>query len=425
MIGPAAVDPAYMGGGSAQVLMEPVPTPAEAIMRRFGRQARVAVEPGCASRLQAVPLERSGALPAGEGQQPGLTLEYLTTDSGGEHVVAREVRATSSLMWVQGLAAEAADASRLRATKVRLIARLVPPRTGRWEIAASGTGPITVVVDDGAPVLVEPFDPLNYAALVCSPPVCVAAAGLVAGTPARLVFEMEIEPSSAAILRVGCVPPEDPAALERAVAAAAEADVAIVVVGTTEQDEGEGADRTTTALPGRQAELVRRVVAASPATVVVVNAGGAVDLSCAAGADAVLYSWFGGQRMSAAIAAVLSGDREPGGRLPFTIARSEADYPVLVIAVEDEHRIDYAEGVFIGYRHFDQLGIEPEFCFGHGLGYTTFELADLTLSAASISSESGVIAQVRVRNTGERTGKAVVQLYVSPPDAGIAARPAS
>jgi beta-glucosidase len=127
--------------------------------------------------------------------------------------------------------------------------------------------------------------------------------------------------------------------------------------------------------------------------------------------------------MSDAIAAVLSGDREPGGRLPFTIARSEADYPVLVIVPEDGHRIDYAEGVFIGYRHFDQLGIEPEFCFGHGIGYTAFELADLTLSAASIGNGSGVIAQVRVRNTGKRTGKTVVQLYVSPPDAGIVRPP--
>jgi beta-glucosidase len=401
VVGPAATQPSYMGAGSAEVHMVPALTPAEAISREFCGLAEVIVEPGCTSRVLPVPLEQLG-------MRAEISVEYLARDQDGTRVVARERRATSSFTWVDGLAPGI--------TMVRVVADLWPTRTGSYQIAASGTGAIAVTVDEGTPAHVDAVDALNYAALVCLPPARATQVQLRAGRPARCIFEMAAAPSPMAIMRIGCVPPEDPGGIERAVAAAATADVAIMVVGTTEQDEHESEDRATMTLPGRQDELVRKVLAANPATIVVLNAPGAVDLSCARSAPALLHAGFGGQEMGAAIAAVLSGAREPGGRLPFTIARSAAGYPVLSVVPGDNHVIRYDEGLFIGYRHFDRRSIEPEFCFGHGLGYTTFGFENLRLSADRVQPGDNVTIEVGVRNTGPRAGKAVVQVYVAPPD---------
>ena len=122
-------------------------------------------------------------------------------------------------------------------------------------------------------------------------------------------------------------PPDE--MLDAAAAAAADADVAVVVVGTTEEVESEGFDRTTLALPGRQDDLVRRVAAANPRTVVVVNAGSPVLLPWVDEVAAVLLTWFPGQEAGAALADVLLGVREPGGRLPTTWPRRAEDCPVL------------------------------------------------------------------------------------------------
>ena len=191
--------------------------------------------------------------------------------------------------------------------------------------------------------------------------------------------------------------------LARAVAAARAADVAVVVVGTTADVEAESRDRASCALPGDQEELIRAVAAANPRTIVVVNAGAAIDMPWSHDAAAVLYAWLGGQELGPALAAVLAGEAEPGGRLPFTIARRPGDYPVYATEPAPDGRVEYAEGSLAGRRHFDALGLEPAFCLGHGLGYTDFDY-----EAMSVADDA---ATVTVRNVGERAGKEVVQVY--------------
>ena len=192
---------------------------------------------------------------------------------------------------------------------------------------------------------------------------------------------------------------------------AAAADVAVVVVGTTEEVESEGFDRTTLALPGRQDELVRRVAAACPRTIVVVNAGSPVALPWADDVAAVLLTWFGGQEAGHAVADVLLGTAEPGGRLPTTWPAAESDCPVLGTQPEGGV-LRYDEGVFIGYRGYERTGVAPRYPFGHGLGYTTW-------AYEQISADQEAVA-VTVRNAGVRTGREVVQVYAGPaePDPG-------
>ena len=133
---------------------------------------------------------------------------------------------------------------------------------------------------------------------------------------------------------------------------------------------------------------------ANPSTVVVVNAATAVDMSWAREASTVLYAWFPGEAFGPALVDVLSGAREPGGRLPISIGRRHEDYAAWDTTPVDG-RLEYPESVFVGYRHFDAAGIEPEFCFGHGLGYGAWEYEGLELSTPELTST----AHGRTRST--------------------------
>jgi beta-glucosidase len=197
-----------------------------------------------------------------------------------------------------------------------------------------------------------------------------------------------------------------------------------VVVGTSDEEESESGDRESTALPGGQDELVRRVLAANSRTVVVVNAAAAVDMPWSDHAAAVLCTWFGGQELGPALADVLSGVREPGGRLPITIAADPGDYPAYDTRPDADGRLRYEESIFVGYRHFDARARTPRFPFGHGHGYTDFAYERMVLSAARIRAGERVRVEVDVRNAGARTGKEIVQLYVADPVSALARPPA-
>jgi beta-glucosidase len=211
--------------------------------------------------------------------------------------------------------------------------------------------------------------------------------------------------------------------MERAVDAAAGADVAVVMVGTNDEWETEGFDRTTMDLPGRQDELIRRVVAANPRTAVIVNAGSPVTMDWASGdapepALAVLTSFFAGQEQAEALVDVLFGDADPGGRLPLTIPARLDDHPAASthrpIAGTDELPLQrYAEGMLVGYRSYDQRGLAPRFPFGHGLSYGPAEWGEPTVVATSrVSASPRLEVVVPVTATGARPSTVVVQGYV-------------
>jgi beta-glucosidase len=249
--------------------------------------------------------------------------------------------------------------------------------------------------------------------MFASPPQHSTTVPLVAGrrVDVRIRYRW---PAEGFIFRVGLVvgPPTRAADEEiaHAVELARTSDVAVVVVGTSEDVESEGFDRTSLALPGRQDELVRAVAAVNPRTVVVVNAGSPVELPWRDEVSAVLVSWFPGMEFGNALADVLLGSVEPGGRLPTTWPTAMADVPVLGVAPTDG-RLEYSEGLHIGHRAYLRTGTEPAFWFGYGLGYTTWEWESITADATT--------AAVRLRNTGDRAGKQVVQVYASRPESAV------
>ena len=248
---------------------------------------------------------------------------------------------------------------------------------------------------------------------------------LAAGAVYEVTAELDAAPADGPITLAGLTvearPPAQPDAVERAVQAAASNDVAVVVVGQDER-ETEGKDATTMDLPPEQVALVRQVAAANPRTVVVVNAASPVTMDWTDDVAAVVQMSYLGQETGAALAAVLFGDADASGRLTTTYPRRLEDSPAFPNFPGQDGTVEYAEGVFVGYRHYDTHGVDPRWCFGHGLSYTTFAYSPLTMAAGGSDDgddDTVVRVSVAVTNTGDRPGREVVQVYVRDVDATV------
>jgi beta-glucosidase len=410
VIGPNAIRPAIHGGGSAVVMPAAVSTPAAALAAALAGQAELTVTPGCQTWV-VVPEPDAGALRDPVTGETGLRLEFRDRDGG---LLAAEHRTSTALAWWDQIPPGIGWGLGGRITA---ITSFRPHSTGPHLLGAAGIGHLTLAVDgtvvaDGATAV--PDDPVEAMA---RPGEIRATAALEAGQQAeiRLEFRPAADGEGPLALRLGIVPAADEdTMLAQAERAAGRADAAVVVVGSPPMTESEGFDRRTLALPGRQDELVRRVAAVNSRTIVVVNAGMPVLAPWADQVAAVLYAWLPGQAMGEALADVLLGRAEPGGRLPVTLPATEADCPVLH-AVPHEGLISYDEGLLIGYRGYDASLARPQFPFGHGLGYTTWEYESLRAATSELAAGEDLGLVVTVRNTGSRPGREVVQAYLAAP----------
>ncbi len=203
------------------------------------------------------------------------------------------------------------------------------------------------------------------------------------------------------------------AALKQAAEAAAHADVAIVVVGRYSKLESEGHDVATMDLPAGQDALIEAVEKANPHTIVVLNTGDPVTMSkWIDSTPALLDMWYGGQEGGRALASVLFGDANPSGKLPVTLPKRYEDSPAAANYPGTNLVVNYAEGIYVGYRYFDTKNVEPQFPFGYGLSYTSFAYSDLKVAPSKTSGDTPVTVSMKVRNTGKRAGAEVVELYV-------------
>jgi beta-glucosidase len=209
--------------------------------------------------------------------------------------------------------------------------------------------------------------------------------------------------------------PENEVVNPEAVKLAAKADVVLVTAGFQQESESEGGDRTFS-LPYGQSELIREMAAANPKVVVAITSGGNVDFTkWIDSVPAVLETWYAGQAGGQALAEILFGDVTPSGHLPATFERKEADNPTFAnyYPEGDSKRVDYKEGIFVGYRGYEKNKIKPLFPFGFGLSYTTFKFANLTVNQKDEGGEIHAVASFDVTNTGARKGAEVAQLYVT------------
>jgi beta-glucosidase len=418
LIGPNAVYPVIQGGGSAIVAPVTVSTPAAALQAALAGHATVTVAPGCRT-WTTVPEPVAGSIRDPLTGEPGLRLEFRGGDGtliGHEHRIS-----TKLAWWDEGLPPGVGwgeDGTIVARTRFRASA------AGPHLIGAAGVGHLTLAVDGTVVadrVTPVPDDPVQT---MTRPGEVRAVVDLRAGQEAeiRLDFQPAAGVDAPLAVSLGIAAEEDEdTMIAAAVRAAARSAAAVVVVGSAEAAESEGYDRETLALPGRQDELVTRVAAVNPRTVVVVNAGMPVLMPWAGDVAAVVYAWLPGQAMGEALADVLLGRAEPGGRLPVTLPARESDCPVLHV-VPRGGRVDYAEGLLVGYRGYDAAGITPMFAFGHGLGYTQWAYESASVDGPMPGPGEDVRIRVVVRNTGSRPGREIVQAYVASPGAG-AGRP--
>jgi beta-glucosidase len=287
--------------------------------------------------------------------------------------------------------------------------RYRPQLDGVHLVGAAGVGRTRILIGGELVAEAKSLQPRDVVEALSRPPELRVPVRMRAGE--EVDVRVEFRPDQRFVtMRLGITAHRtDAELLEQAVTAAAAADVAVVVVGSAEGQESEGFDRDGMALAGAQDELVRGVAAANRSTVVVVNSGMPVLMPWIDDVAAVIQAWLPGQAFGEALAEVLAGDAEPGGRLPLSIPRAEADSPVLH-ARPDNGTLAYGEGLLVGYRGFDRRGIQPLFPFGHGDGYTEWDY-----EAIEVAGGAEPEVAVRVRNAGGRAGGEIVQVYLEPP----------
>jgi beta-glucosidase len=405
LIGPNAIEPQLQGGGSIRVL--PVVRPGLADAVRDALDARVTVHQG-AGTSSTIALPAQGTLHDPVAGEAGVHLAIRGLDG----TALRDGHyPTSVVTWWDGLP----DAAVHGIADFEMLARYRPEVDGVHLIGAAGTGLTKISIDGKLVAEAKSLPPRDVVEALSKPPELRVPVEMRAGRDVDVRVEFRPE-SRFVTLRLG-ITPERPEKelLEEAAQAASAADVAIVVVGSAEGSESEGYDRESMALPGRQDELVRRVAAANPNTVVVINAGMPVLMPWVDEVAAILQVWLPGQAFGEALADVLAGIEEAGGRLPVSVPRAEADSPVLR-AQPDSGSLPYSEGLLVGYRGFDRAGKEPLYDFGRGLGYTSWEYDSITPAATTVTGRDALAVTIGVRNSGARPGREVVQLYVEGPD---------
>jgi beta-glucosidase len=409
VIGPNAALARTMGGGSATVFPAYTVSPVDGL-RASGVDVRYAAGLYGHGR---VPVAAAPFLYQPDGVTPGVELRFF--DAEGSQL-GSELRGVGSWIWMGGFGPS---------YPLGLVARLEvhclvkATAGGTYRVGVSALGQCSLAVRDSVlfDETLELPEGADIVESLMTPPQRIVPVSLTAEETVPVVLSYDVSTSPLAdlltALQLNLEQPHGADDEEIAAAAelAASCAYAVVVVGTTAETESEGTDRTTLSLPGRQDDLVRAIVAANPRTIVVVNSGSPVLMPWADEVPAVLLTWFGGQEYGNALADVLLGVREPGGRLPTTWPSAEDGLPSVTPA---DGVLTYDEGLFIGYRAYDRDGRVPLFPFGHGLGYTTWSYESMSVNVDSVDC-----VDVTVINTGSRPGRSVVQVYASRPSSAV------
>lgn len=412
LIGPNAIAPTTQGGGSIRVVPVVGPSLAEAIGAALGEGVSLEVQPGCITAA-TVALPEPGTISDPVTGAAGVRLEVRSRAGA---IIHDGNHAGSVVTWWDGLP----DAVHLPDSRFLMRTRYRAAVSGPHLIGGAGVGRARLSVDGVMLAEATSLPPRDVVEALSRPPELRAPISLQAGQEVEVNFELrpDVRDSIArfATMRLGITPnvPDD-VLLDAAARAATAADLAVVVVGSPDGTESEGFDRESLRLSGRQDELVSRVAAANPNTVVVVNSGAPVLMPWCDEVGAILQVWLPGQAFAEALADVLVGGVEPGGRLPVSFPRAEADSPVLH-AKPEAGELPYSEGLLVGYRGYDRAGVEPLFCFGHGLGYTEWRYLSVTPEASVVRPGEDLPVLVEVENTGSRAGREVIQAYLEGPD---------
>lgn len=404
LLGPNARMTRTQGGGSSSMQALSRKSILRAATDRFGED-RIIYEAGVSIDKMA-PVASSTHLRTPSGER-GLQIDYYNGgDLNGEIVHTDTI--SSSLVVFFGSCPIGVNPDHF---SIRITGSFIPNCDGQHQISFIITGPgqfslnDQLIVDDPLGILPRSDEYFGLASQEQ-----ISTHELRAGDAQKLDITMTTREGFAAV-RLGVRPPDDADAMARAVRAAANADVAIVVVGTNDEWETEGHDRETIQLPGEQNELIRRVNEVAKRSIVVVNAGSPVAMPWLEEVDAVVIPFFGGMEMADALIDILCGDSDPGGRLPITYPRVLSDSPAWAAYMPVNGVQSYGEGLLMGYRGHLASGVEPLLPFGFGLSYGDVDWGSATATMLSSSLPTCRVT-LPLTNISSRQATVVVQCYV-------------
>jgi beta-glucosidase len=419
LIGRHAVETVCMGGGSAQVNPPYQVSIADGLRAAIGD--RLTVVDGVEVRERPLPASRSAILDP-QTDEPGMRVEHVDADGVvmlSEHLDSADV----TTGWDETLP-RPTDQLRISA---RLVeggqVRLGALGTGRWRVSLDGTelGGADLAAS-GADPGEGMFKPPRWTADVDAARGSLVEAVLTIlrseprpGPDGKMSTLSHVLASGMGVksLVAGPVPPPAAQVIDTAVSAARDADVAVVVVGLTPEQETEGTDKSTLALPGDQDAMVSSVAAVATRTVVVVNAATPVLMPWAGEVDAIIVVGLPGQEGGHAVADALLGVREPAGRLVTSWPAGDGAAPAWDV-VPTDLQLDYTDGTFVGYRGFHASHADaPAYWLGAGEGYGSWAYEAAELVGAG-SGEGAPTVAVTVRNTSERDSRELVQVYFQP-----------
>jgi beta-glucosidase len=408
VIGPNAKTGQIQGGGSSVVLPHYQVMPLDALQSHFDA-VTIDYEIGCTNH-KYIPVPEPGLLYADSDLNvSGIRLQmYAGPEFKGDAVIDRQIkRRPTSLLPLNMMTRDVLE----RGFSAVLTATLVAEQSGDYQFGLLSAGLARALVD--GETIIDNWDeqiPGDSFFGQGSAEKC-ASMHLQSGQHYQFRIEFCDEPEKSMTgIRYGIMEPVADDSIERAVAAAATADAVILMAGSNPDWETEGNDRLDLDLPGEQNLLIERVLAANSNTVVVLNNGGTVAMPWLEEAAAVLQVWLPGQEFGNALVNILTGTTNPSARMPTTIPRRLQDTPGFDNYPGENGHVQYGERMFMGYRWYDTRDIEPLIPFGHGLSYTQFEYSDLELAATS--GQAPVNVTLQIKNTGNRAGKEVVQIYV-------------
>jgi beta-glucosidase len=399
--------------GSGHVFVTKMSVPVDAIAARAGSAVKVVYEPGTPG-IGPLPAVPANVLKPSLGDGEGLLASYYSSgDATGVPVVTRveagvqapeppaEVNPAPTPPPQRPPGGRGGGRGARRPWSVRWTGTLNPPTSGRYRFSLTGAGTAQLYVDNVAVATIMRAD------------FSQTVQGAIDLKSRRAVpIEVKFSNISAVLgagVQLGWQPP-DPEMMAKAVAAAKQADVAIVFAA---EQLGEGQDKVTLPLPADQDSLIAAVAAANPRTIVVLHNSNPVAMPWLDRVAAVIEAFYPGQEAGSSIARLLFGDANPSGKLAMTFPANEYQGPgsMFLEYPGDGITVNFDEGVFVGYRFYDAHNQTPLFPFGFGLSYTTFRYSDLQVSPSRVS--------VKVMNSGTREGAEVLELYLGfPPEAG-------
>ena len=396
VIGPNAGTAVTGGGGSSLVHPFAALTPVDAVKALLGPAVNVTYKPGVV--LPAEVFKNTKFTTTADGNTPGLVAEFFNNGELSGTPALQRTDAHVLFDWGEGSYVNGGPVDNFSA---RWSGYFTPPADGNYDFAVTADDGIRLYVDDQLVIDKWPYHGMG---------VDMKKMALTASKHYKVRLEYHEGNGQASVgFGVSGGPTNE---LDEATAAAKNADAVILCVGFSPESEGEGSDRSFT-LPNDQLALIKAVLAANKKTVLVLNAGGNVDMQAFLDATpALLHAWYGGQEGATAMAQIVFGEVNPSGKLPVSFEKrweDNATYNSYYDPSGSKH-VKYSEGVFLGYRHFDKSGVKPQFPFGFGLSYTTFQYGGLKIGP--VSSTNTVAVSFEIANTGKRAGAEIAEVYV-------------